>query len=96
MLCCLVLVKIITHFHKLKLKIEICKLIFVIITGTLLIPGGIPCLIEIITNLGLSTPVLFAGKTLIAFPATFHTFNGLRHLVIKFLKFTVCTFVYSY
>ncbi|KAF3419936.1 hypothetical protein E2986_02897 [Frieseomelitta varia] len=63
--------------------------------GTLLIPGGIPCLIEIITNLGLSAPVLFVGKTLIAFPATFHTFNGLRHLAWDLGMFLTIKEVYS-
>lgn len=44
-------------------------------------PGGIPCVIEILSELNLPVPVLFAGKALLAFPATFHTFNGFRHLV---------------
>lgn len=76
--------KIIIYLCRIKLEIKICKqIIFVVIAGTLLIPGGIPCLIEIITNLGLSAPVLFTGKTLLALPATYHVFNGFRHLVVK-------------
>lgn len=48
--------------------------------GTIMIPGGIPCLIEMITDLNLSAPVLFAAKTALALPATYHTLNGFRHL----------------
>lgn len=51
------------------------------IPGTLFIPGGIPCFIETVDDLCLPLPVLFAGKTLLALPATYHTFNGIRHLV---------------
>lgn len=63
--------------------------------GTLLIPGGIPCLIEIISELGLSAPVLFVGKTLLALPATYHTFNGLRHLAWDLGMFLTIKEVYS-
>ncbi|CAL7933360.1 unnamed protein product [Xylocopa violacea] len=63
--------------------------------GTLLIPGGIPCLIEMITNLNLSAPILFMGKTLIALPATYHTFNGLRHLAWDLGMFLTIKEVYS-
>ncbi|XP_043598332.1 succinate dehydrogenase cytochrome b560 subunit, mitochondrial-like [Bombus pyrosoma] len=63
--------------------------------GTLLIPGGIPCLIEIITNLGLSAPVLFTGKTLLALPATYHVFNGFRHLAWDLGMFLSIKEVYS-
>ncbi|XP_043785673.1 succinate dehydrogenase cytochrome b560 subunit, mitochondrial-like [Apis laboriosa] len=63
--------------------------------GTLLIPGGIPCLIEIITELGLSAPVLFVGKTLLALPATYHIFNGLRHLAWDLGMFLTIKEVYS-
>jgi len=52
------------------------------VSGTLFIPGGIPCFIETVDNLCLPLPVLFAGKILLALPATYHTFNGIRHLVI--------------
>ena len=48
--------------------------------GTLVIPGGIPCLIEMIQELCLPGPVLFVGKILLALPASYHTLNGFRHL----------------
>ncbi|XP_076763591.1 succinate dehydrogenase cytochrome b560 subunit, mitochondrial [Xylocopa sonorina] len=63
--------------------------------GTLLIPGGIPCLIEMTANLNLSAPVLFMGKTLIALPATYHTFNGFRHLAWDLGMFLTIKEVYS-
>ncbi|XP_043257618.1 succinate dehydrogenase cytochrome b560 subunit, mitochondrial-like [Colletes gigas] len=63
--------------------------------GTLFIPGGIPCLIEMTQNLGLSTPLLFLGKTMIAFPATYHTFNGFRHLAWDMGMFLTIKEVYS-
>ncbi|KAH0945307.1 hypothetical protein HN011_004415 [Eciton burchellii] len=48
--------------------------------GTLFIPGGIPCVIEILQELCLPLPILFVGKALLALPATYHIFNGIRHL----------------
>ncbi|XP_015610035.1 succinate dehydrogenase cytochrome b560 subunit, mitochondrial [Cephus cinctus] len=49
--------------------------------SALLLPGGVPCLIESIQALCLPGPILFVGKALVAFPATFHYFNGIRHLI---------------
>ncbi|XP_018404295.1 PREDICTED: succinate dehydrogenase cytochrome b560 subunit, mitochondrial-like [Cyphomyrmex costatus] len=63
--------------------------------GTLLIPGGIPCFIETVDNLCLPLPVLFAGKTLLALPATYHTFNGMRHLAWDLGMFLTIKEVYS-
>ncbi|KOC68571.1 Succinate dehydrogenase cytochrome b560 subunit, mitochondrial [Habropoda laboriosa] len=63
--------------------------------GTLLIPGGIPCLIEMTADLGLSAPILILGKTLLALPATYHTFNGLRHLAWDLGMFLTIKEVYS-
>jgi len=50
-------------------------------SGTLFIPGGIPCVIEILQELCIPLPFLFAGKILLALPGTYHLFNGIRHLV---------------
>lgn len=63
--------------------------------GTLFIPGGIPCFIDIVDNLCLPLSVLFAGKTLLALPATFHIFNGLRHLAWDWGLFLTIKEVYS-
>ncbi|EZA55187.1 Succinate dehydrogenase cytochrome b560 subunit, mitochondrial [Ooceraea biroi] len=63
--------------------------------GTLFIPGGIPCFIETVQNLCLPTSILFAGKTLLALPATFHTFNGLRHLMWDLGQLLTIKEVYS-
>ncbi|XP_036150256.1 succinate dehydrogenase cytochrome b560 subunit, mitochondrial-like [Monomorium pharaonis] len=63
--------------------------------GTLCIPGGIPCFIEVVNNLCLPSPVLFAGKTLLALPVTYHTFNGIRHLAWDVGMFLTIKDVYS-
>ncbi|XP_011161319.1 succinate dehydrogenase cytochrome b560 subunit, mitochondrial [Solenopsis invicta] len=63
--------------------------------GTLFIPGGIPCFIETVDNLCLPLPVLFAGKTLLALPATYHLFNGIRHLAWDLGMFLSIKDVYS-
>ncbi|KAI4480412.1 hypothetical protein M0802_014249 [Mischocyttarus mexicanus] len=63
--------------------------------GTLFVPGGIPCVIEILSELNLPVALLFVGKTLLAFPATFHTFNGFRHLAWDLGMFLTIKQVYS-
>ncbi|XP_012217819.1 succinate dehydrogenase cytochrome b560 subunit, mitochondrial [Linepithema humile] len=63
--------------------------------GTLFIPGGIPCFIETVNNLCLPLPVLFASKTLLALPVTYHTFNGIRHLAWDMGLFLTIKEVYS-
>lgn len=63
--------------------------------GTLFVPGGIPCVIEIVNELNLPFAVLFANKALLAFPATYHTFNGLRHLAWDLGMFLTIKQVYS-
>ncbi|XP_011699743.1 PREDICTED: succinate dehydrogenase cytochrome b560 subunit, mitochondrial-like [Wasmannia auropunctata] len=63
--------------------------------GTLFIPGGIPCVIEIVDNLCLPLPVLFASKVLLGLPATYHTFNGIRHLAWDLGMFLSIKEVYS-
>ncbi|KAG7210402.1 hypothetical protein KM043_011934 [Ampulex compressa] len=63
--------------------------------GTLFIPGGIPCAIEMIQSLNTPSLLLFIGKSLIALPATYHTFNGLRHLAWDLGMFLTIKQVYS-
>ncbi|XP_076183255.1 succinate dehydrogenase cytochrome b560 subunit, mitochondrial [Ptiloglossa arizonensis] len=63
--------------------------------GHLLIPGGIPCLVEMITNLNLPVPLFFLGKTMMAFCLTYHTYNGFRHLLWDMGKFLTIKGVYS-
>ncbi|XP_076241814.1 succinate dehydrogenase cytochrome b560 subunit, mitochondrial [Calliopsis andreniformis] len=62
--------------------------------GTLVIPGGIPCLAEMIQNLCLSSPTLYVAKFLLVLPLTYHTFNGIRHLTWDFGKFLSIKEVY--
>lgn len=52
-------------------------------TGTLFLPGGIPCMIQAIANWHLPGAVIFLGKSAFVYPLTYHYFNGLRHLVKK-------------
>ena len=54
---------------------------YLIILGTLLIPGGIPHVIETVEQLCLPPTVLFGAKLLVALPFTYHYINGFRHLV---------------
>ncbi|XP_032670096.1 succinate dehydrogenase cytochrome b560 subunit, mitochondrial-like [Odontomachus brunneus] len=63
--------------------------------GTLFIPGGIPCVIEIINDLCLPFPILFLGKTLLALPITYHTFSGMRHLAWDMGRFLTIKGVYN-
>lgn len=63
--------------------------------GTLLVPGGVPCIIEVIDSWCLPAPVLFMGKTMLALPATYHTFCGIRHLCWDLGKFLTLKEVYS-
>ncbi|CAD6233281.1 GSCOCG00007108001-RA-CDS [Cotesia congregata] len=43
-------------------------------------PGGMSCLIDSVNAIGLPSPILFLGKFALALPATYHYFNGIRHL----------------
>ncbi|KAK0079190.1 hypothetical protein PV325_001609 [Microctonus aethiopoides] len=61
----------------------------------LLLPGGFNCFIESVDALCLSTPILFMGKLMIALPATFHYFNGIRHLCWDLGMFLSIKQVYS-
>lgn len=63
--------------------------------GTLFVPGGMPCVLEIISELNLPAFLLYSGKFLIAFPATYHTVNGLRHLAWDLGMFLTIKKVYT-
>ncbi|EFN82680.1 Succinate dehydrogenase cytochrome b560 subunit, mitochondrial [Harpegnathos saltator] len=63
--------------------------------GTLCIPGGIPCAIEILNDLYIPSLILFVGKTLLALPITFHILNGIRHLAWDLGMFLKIKEVYS-
>lgn len=63
--------------------------------GTLFIPGGIPCFIEVMNDLCIPAPLLFLGKSLLALPLTYHTFNGIRHLGWDMGKYLTIKEVYS-
>ncbi|XP_014211289.1 succinate dehydrogenase cytochrome b560 subunit, mitochondrial [Copidosoma floridanum] len=63
--------------------------------GTLFYPGGIPCLIDAIAAWGLPSALLVTGKTLLAYPLTYHYFNGIRHLAWDLGKFLTIKDVYT-
>jgi len=54
--------------------------LYAISVGLLVSPGDFPSYIESVKNLHLATPLMFTGKTLMAFPLVYHYVNGLRHL----------------
>ncbi|XP_057321680.1 succinate dehydrogenase cytochrome b560 subunit, mitochondrial-like [Microplitis mediator] len=58
-------------------------------------PGGMSCLIESINSIGLPMPLLFLGKLMLAWPATYHYFNGIRHLSWDLGLFLTIKHVYS-
>lgn len=48
--------------------------------GALVLPNDLAAWITVIEGLQLSAPTLAAAKFTLAFPATYHTLNGVRHL----------------
>ena len=58
-----------------------------ILLGTLFLPAGVPGIIAGIEAMCLPAAALFVAKYLLALPATYHYFNGIRHLVKKNDKF---------
>lgn len=48
--------------------------------GALVLPNDFAAWVTVIEGLQLSAPALIALKGTLAFPATYHTFNGIRHL----------------
>lgn len=53
----------------------------------LAIPGfDTSSIVSVASSLPLGLKIL--GKGIAAFPTTYHTFNGIRHLVIPFIIFT--------
>ncbi|XP_012274192.1 succinate dehydrogenase cytochrome b560 subunit, mitochondrial [Orussus abietinus] len=63
--------------------------------GTLFVPGGMPCVIDTIHSLCLPSAVLFVSKYILALPATYHFFNGIRHLCWDLGMFLTIKQVYS-
>ncbi|XP_066600798.1 succinate dehydrogenase cytochrome b560 subunit, mitochondrial-like [Prorops nasuta] len=64
-------------------------------TGTLISPDAMPNLISFIDSWSLPSPLIFLGKYIFAFCATFHTFNGIRHLAWDMGKFLTLPQVYQ-
>lgn len=63
--------------------------------GALILPHDFSYYVSLIESLKLSVPTLIAVKYVLAFPVTFHTFNGIRHLFWDFGKFLTIKDVYT-
>jgi len=48
--------------------------------GIVLAPGDFASYIETVKNLQMPAVVLFAAKSIVAFPLVYHYMNGIRHL----------------
>lgn len=63
--------------------------------GALVLPYDFATFVTMVEGLHLSAPALAALKFTLAFPATFHTCNGVRHLLWDSGKFLKLKEVYS-
>jgi len=55
-------------------------MLYAISVGVAVAPGDFPSYLEAVKNLHLATPVLFAAKSIMAFPLVYHYCNGIRHM----------------
>lgn len=67
----------------------------VLAVGALALPHDISHYITMIESLQLSAPTLLATKFVLAFPATYHTVNGVRHLFWDLGRFLSIKEVYT-
>jgi len=63
--------------------------------GCLVLPNDFSHYISLIESLQLSTPTLVLAKFVLAFPATYHTVNGVRHLFWDLGQFLTIKEVYT-
>lgn len=63
--------------------------------GALVLPNDFSHYISLIESLQLSAPTLLLAKFVLAFPATYHTVNGVRHLFWDLGQFLTIKEVYS-
>lgn len=49
--------------------------------GVFLAPGDFNSIIQAVQSLEISTPIMGALKSIVAFPLVYHYINGVRHLV---------------
>lgn len=63
--------------------------------GALLLPHDFDTCMTMLEGLKLSAPTLMMAKFVLAFPATYHTCNGVRHLFWDMGKFLKLKEVYS-
>ncbi|XP_063985271.1 succinate dehydrogenase cytochrome b560 subunit, mitochondrial isoform X1 [Diachasmimorpha longicaudata] len=63
--------------------------------ASLFLPGGVNCVIDSIAAMNLASPLLFLLKFAVAWPATYHYLNGIRHLAWDMGQFLTIKQVYS-
>lgn len=54
--------------------------LYIVALGLYIAPGNFQSYVELIKSYNIPTPILFACKTIAAFPLVYHYFNGIRHL----------------
>lgn len=82
-------------FNYLTISIERDENFSFLFAGTLLAPGGVAGMIASIDAMCLPMPVLFLAKYILVLPATYHYFNGIRHLV-KSARYGIECFPFLY
>lgn len=73
-----------THTHKHLLRsycICLCPAISAFALAALVLPGSYPHYLDLIHSLSVGPYLLGLAKFGIAFPVSYHTYNGIRHLV---------------
>ncbi|CAO1429767.1 unnamed protein product [Diamesa tonsa] len=63
--------------------------------GAIALPNGVDSIVTTIEALQLSAPVLISAKFILAYPAAYHTVNGVRHLFWDMGKFLTIKEVYT-
>lgn len=63
--------------------------------GAMTLPDGVGSIVSTVEALQLTAPTLLAAKFILAYPAAYHTVNGVRHLFWDMGKFLSIKEVYT-
>ena len=63
--------------------------------GAMALPDGVGSIVSTVEALQLTAPTLLTAKFILAFPAAYHTVNGVRHLFWDMGKFLSIKEVYT-
>lgn len=63
--------------------------------GAMALPDGVGSIVSTVEALQLTAPALLTAKFVLAFPAAYHTVNGVRHLFWDMGKFLSIKEVYT-